>query len=124
MALLTDKNTTKTLENRLNEFQEYATTLYYLFEEGRTNLTDLSNLFFSKDEEKTIFTYSKIMKHIKPVDIEYSLKKYSENYPNNDRDNLNKIYTKKILDLVIESKSTLIDKTYVNTYNYLLTNQK
>ena len=64
------------------------------------------------------------MKHIKPVDIEYSLKKYSVDYPNNDKENLNKIYTKKILDLVIESNSTLIDKTYVNTYNYLLTNQK
>ena len=46
MALLTDKYTTETLENRLNEFSEYGMTLYYLFEEGRTNIDDLSNLFF------------------------------------------------------------------------------
>ena len=44
MALLTDKYTTETLENRLNEFSEYGMTLYYLFELGRTNIDDLSNL--------------------------------------------------------------------------------
>ena len=69
MALLTDKYTTKTLENRLNEFSEYGMTLYYLFEEGRTNLDDLSNLFFSKDDDKTIFTYGKIMKKMNPNDL-------------------------------------------------------
>ena len=38
MALLTDKTTTKKLENRLSEFTEYGMTLYYLFEEiGRAS---------------------------------------------------------------------------------------
>jgi hypothetical protein len=123
MALLTDKYTTETLENRLNEFSEYGMTLYYLFEEGRTNIDDLSNLFFSKDEEKTIFTYGKIMKRMKPVDLEESFNKYKENYPNNSKKDLNIIFTKKIIDLVLEKNNT-IDKTYINTYNYLLTNQK
>ena len=123
MALLTDKYTTETLENRLNEFSEYGMTLYYLFEEGRTNIDDLSNLFFSKDEEKTIFTYGKIMKRMKPIDLEESFNKYKENYPNNSKKDLNIIFTKKIIDLVLEQNNT-IDKTYINTYNYLLTNQK
>ena len=124
MALLTDKYTTETLENRLNEFSEYGLTLYYLFEEGRTNINDLSNLFFSKDDDMTIFTYGKIMKHIKPNDLEESFKKYSESYPNNNKKDLNIIFTKKLIDLVLENQEDKIDKTYINTYNYLLSNQK
>lgn len=124
MALLTDKYTTKTLENRLNEFSEYGMTLYYLLEDGRTSIDDLSNLFFSKDDEKTIFTYSKIMKKMKPIDLEDSFNKYKEDYPNNSKKDLNIIFTKKLLDLVLEQKESIIDKTYINTYNYLLTNQK
>ena len=124
MALLTDKYTTETLENRLNEFSEYGMTLYYLFEEGRTNINDLSNLFFSKDNEKTIFTYGKIMKHVKPNDLEDSYKKYSESYPNNNKKDLNILFTKKLIDLVLENQEDKIDKTYINTYNYLLSNQK
>ena len=124
MALLTDKYTTETLENRLNEFSEYGMTLYYLFEEGRTNIDDLSNLFFSKDNEKTIFTYGKIMKRMKPVDLEDSFNKYKDSYPNNTKKDLNKIFTKKLIDLVLEQNNNMIDKTYINTYNYLLANQK
>ena len=124
MALLTDKYTTKTLEDRLNEFSEYGMTLFYLFEEGRTNIDDLSNLFFSKDDEKTIFTYGKIMKKMKPIDIEVSFNKYKDIYPNNSKKDLNMIFTKKIIDLVLEEYENKIDKTYINTYNYLLANQK
>ena len=100
MALLTDKYTTETLENRLNEFSEYGMTLYYLLEEGRTNVDDLSNLFFSKDDEKSIFTYGKIMKRMKPIDLEDSFNKYKDSYPNNSKKDLNIIFTKKIIDLV------------------------
>ena len=124
MALLTDKYTTETLENRLNEFSEFGMTLYYLFEEGRTNIDDLSNLFFSKDDEKTIFTYGKIMKRMKPNDLEASFNKYKDNYPNNTKKDLNIIFTKKIIDLVLQEQESRIDKTYINTYNYLLANQK
>ena len=38
--------------------------------------------------------------------------------------NLNKIFTKKLIDLVLEQNNNMIDKTYINTYNYLLANQK
>ena len=124
MALLTDKYTTKTLENRLNEFSEYGMTLYYLFEDGRTNIDDLSNLFFSNDEEKTLFTYGKIIKKMKPNDVNDSFNKYKEYYPNNDIKDLNILFTKKILDLILENQANKLDKTYVNTYNYLLANQK
>ena len=124
MALLTDKYTTKTLEDRLTEYSEYGMTLYYLFENGRTSIDDLSNLFFSKDLEKTVFTYTKIMKKMKPVDIEDSFNKYKEEYPNNSKRDMNLIFIKKIIDLVLEEREDRIDKTYINTYNYLLTNQK
>lgn len=124
MALLTDKYTTKTLEDRLTEFSEYGMTLYYLFEDGRTSIDDLSNLFFSKDLEKTVFTYTKIMKRMKPIDIEDSFNKYKEDYPNNSKKDMNLIFIKKIIDLVLEQREDKIDKTYINTYNYLLTNQK
>jgi len=124
MALLTDKYTTETLENRLNEFSEYGMTLYYLFENGRTNIDDLSNLFFSKDNEKTTFIYGKIMRHMKPNDLQDSYNKYKDVYPNNTKKDLNKLFTKKIIDLVLEQQANKIDKTYINTYNYLLANQK
>ena len=124
MALLTDKYTTETLENRLNEFSEYGMTLYYLFENGRTNIDDLSNLFFSKDNEKTTFIFVKIMRHMKPNDLQDSYNKYKDVYPNNTKKDLNKLFTKKIIDLVLEQQANKIDKTYINTYNYLLANQK
>ena len=124
MALLTDKHTPKTLENRLNEFSEYGMTLYYLFEEGRTNIDDLLTLFFSKDDEKTVFTYGKIMKRMNPSDLNDSFNKYKDIYPNNTKKDLNIIFTKKIIDLVIEKQNDRIDKTYINTYNYLLANKK
>ena len=124
MALLTDKYTTETLENRLNEFSEYGMTLYYLLEEGRTNIDDLSNLFFSKDNEKTTFIYGKIMRKMKPNDLQDSYNKYKDSYPNNTKKDLNILFTKKIIDLVLEQQENKIDKTYINTYNYLLANQK
>ena len=124
MALLADKYTTKTLENRLTEFSEYGMTLYYLFEEGRTNIDDLNTLFFSKDDEKTIFTYGKIMKRMNPNDLNESFNKYKDVYPNNTKKDLNLIFTKKIIDLLLENQNDNIDKTYINTYNYLLANQK
>ena len=34
------------------------------------------------------------------------------------------VITKKIIDLVLEQQENKIDKTYINTYNYLLANQK
>ena len=128
MALMLDKKTSKKLENRLNEFKEYGMTLYYLLEENRTSMKDLENIFFSKDDEKSSFIYSKILKHTKPSDLNKAFEKYknSENSDNLDENvlkkHLNVIYTKKIIDLINKECSDTIDKTYVNTYDYLITN--
>ncbi|MBR1386670.1 MAG: hypothetical protein IJ568_07565 [Bacilli bacterium] len=128
MALMLDKKTSKKLENRLNEFKEYGMTLYYLLEENRTSMKDLENIFFSKDDEKSSFIYSKILKHTKPSDLNKAFEKYknSENSDNLDENvlkkHLNVIYTKKIIDLIKKECSDTIDKTYVNTYDYLITN--
>lgn len=126
MALLVDKTTNKKLQDRLYEFCEYGMTLYYLYEEGRANLKDLEGLFFSEDDEKSGFIYGKIIKKIKPIDLKKSFDKYSEEYLKNDKEEdleykrkLNVIYTKKIIDLVIDKSENVIDKTYINTYNYL-----
>ena len=121
MALMTNKTTSKKLENRIEEVSEYAMTLYYLFEEGRASLKDLESVFFSKDDEKSSFTYGKILKHMNPSDLKMSLEKYGQS-DTNDIKKLNLLYTKKIIDLVLDNATDQIDKTYINTYNYLLTN--
>lgn len=121
MALMTNKTTSKKLENRIVEVSEYAMTLYYLFEEGRASLKDLESIFFSKDDEKSSFTYGKILKHMNPSDLKMSLEKYGQS-DTNDIKKLNLLYTKKIIDLVLDNATDQIDKTYINTYNYLLTN--
>ena len=121
MALMTNKTTSKKLENRIVEVSEYAMTLYYLFEEGRASLKDLESVFFSKDDEKSSFTYGKILKHMNPSDLKMSLEKYGQS-DTNDIKKLNLLYTKKIIDLVLDNATDQIDKTYINTYNYLLTN--
>ena len=127
MALLADRKTSKMLENRLNEFSEYGMTLYYLFEEGRLNLKDLESIFFSHDEEKSSFIYGKIIKHTKPNDLKESFKRYgevpevlNEEEEKKQKKDLNIIYTKKIIDLVISKSKSQIDKTYINTYEHLL----
>lgn len=131
MPLLTDKKTTKKLENRLLEFIEYGMTIYYLYEEKRTNIKDLEDIFFSKDDEKSSFLYSKIMKHIKPNDLKKALERYSINNKKEDnqeelkyKKELNIVYTEKIINILVDNKNEIIDKTYINTYNYLLANLK
>ena len=84
MALIADKVTSKKLENRLDEFSKFGMTLYYLLEEGRINIGDLENLFFSHDDEKSSFIYSKLIRHVNPKDIKMSFDKYSIENPNND----------------------------------------
>ena len=61
---------------------------------------------------------------MKPNDLQDSYNKYKDVYPNNTKKDLNILFTKKIIDLVLEQQANKIDKTYINTYNYLLANQK
>lgn len=121
MALMTNKTTSKKLENRLEEVSKYAMTLYYLFEEGRTSLKDLESILFSKDDEKSSFTYGKVLKHMNPSDLKKSYEKYVNEEKKEEKD-LNLLYTKKIIELVIDKSTDQIDKTYINTYDYLLAN--
>ncbi len=130
MALMADKKTSKMLENRFNEFTEYGMTLYYLLEEGRLNIKDLESIFFSTDDEKSTFIYGKILKHTKPNDFKESYNRYSSEYEKNEKDdevtikkNLNLLYTKKIIDVIVSQEKNKIDKTYLNTYKYLLSNK-
>jgi hypothetical protein len=129
MALIADKMTSKKLENRLGEFSKFGMTLYYLLEEGRASINDLESFFFSPDDEKSCFIYGKLIRRVKPNDLKLSFDKYSCEYPNVEcldsckyQDNLNLIYTKKIINRILDDFYDKIDKVYVNTYNYLLIN--
>lgn len=120
MILILDKRKSKKLLNRLDEFTEYGMTLYYLLEEGRTDIDDLKTLFFSTDDEKMTFTYSMILKKIKLEDVKNSSSKYHLYNPDLDTRKLNVIYTKKLIEEILSSSTGLIDVNYVDTYNYLL----
>ena len=129
MALIADKVTSKKLENRLDEFSKFGMTLYYLFEEGRINISDLENLFFSHDDEKSSFIYSKLIRHVNTKDIKMSFDKYSIENPNTSylakdiyQNNLNILYTRKLINTILSDSKDNIDKVYVNTYDYLLKN--
>ena len=127
MNLMADRFTKNKLENRLKEFTRYGMTLYFLVEEDRVNKNEIENIFFSTDEEKATFHYCKLIKTIKPSDIMDSFNRYKDEHPNGNNlplakyeEQLNKIYISKLIDLLNQDVNSRIDKTYVNTYNYLL----
>lgn len=129
MALIADKVTSRKLENRLSEFSKFGMTLYYLLEEGRVNINDLENIFFSTDDEKSCFVYGKLIRRVKPNDMELSFDRYSIEHPNTNylekdkyQNSLNVLYTQKIINTILADTKDNIDKLYVNTYNYLLAN--
>ena len=129
MEKLIDNDTKKKLEDRLEEYSKYGTSLCYLLEEKRVKLKDFENVFFSKDDEKSCFVYGMILKQITNNDLNESYKRYSNLYPNKNNeendtyiDSLNKVCTKNIIDEVSYYKGNKIDRLYVNTYNYLLAN--
>lgn len=119
--MILDKKKSKKLLNRLNEFTEYGATLYYLLEEGRADINDLKTLFFSSDDEKSVCTYGRIIKDINLDDVKISRNKYSYHHPELDKNELNIIYTKKLIEEISSNSSGLIDRNYLDTYNYLLT---
>lgn len=58
-----------------------------------------------------------------------SFDKYSIENPNNDyltkdkyQNNLNILYTKKLINTILNDSKDNIDKVYINTYDYLLKN--
>lgn len=131
MALITDKNTREMLNDRLKEFSNFGMVLYYLLEEEKIDLKIISDVFFSKDEDKAVIMYLKLMKMIKPKDIDKAFIKYSEITPNIEdfdidtyKEYLNVLYTSKIIDKIACNNNFNVDKTYINTYNYLIENTK
>ena len=131
MALITDIKTTKKLNDRLNEFSNFGMTIYYLLEEDKIKLKSISEIFFNKDEDKAVVMYLNLIKHIKSKDIEEAYIKYSTINPNTTsisedkyKDYLNILYISKIINKIAGENNYCIDKTYVNTYNYLLENNR
>ncbi len=127
MALLTDKNTEKDLSERLSEFIQFGMIFNYMLDIGKINISDLDKLFFSTDRDKSILIYSNILKKIEPSYIDKAYTIYSHEYPNtynyeNDTYDqyINSCCINSLISKIASSDSIKIDKTYYNTYNFLL----
>ena len=128
--LITDKDTTEKLSDRLAEFSKFGMTFHYLLEQGRISIKEVTDIFFSKDDEKSTFMYINTMRKIMPEDIDSAFLRYQDDYPleemsiDEHKNKLNLLYTSKIINEIASIGDTTIDKTYINTYNYLLDNNK
>ena len=117
------------LNERLTEFSKFGMTFHYLLEEGRLAINEIEDIFFSKDDEKSTFRYMNMMRHIKHEDVENAFLRYQDNYPKGDMSDmehaskLNFIFTGKIINEIAGKCDNSVDKTYINTYNYLLDNE-
>ena len=124
--LITDKKTTMKLNERLGEFSKFGMTFHYLLEEGRIAINEVEDIFFSKDDEKSTFRYMNIMRRVQPNDVMDAFLKYQDDYPKGEAteeehaNHLNMIFTSKIINEIADKGDACVDKTYINTYNYLL----
>ena len=124
--LITDKKTTMKLSERLTEFSKFGVTFHYLLEEGKISINEIEDIFFSKDDEKSTFRYMNIMRKIMPEDVEKAFDRYQDDYPKGSlslqehENHLNLIFTGKIINEIAGKCDNNVDKTYINTYNYLL----
>jgi len=129
MALLTDKQTEKDLCERLDEFLQFGMVFNYMLEIDKIDVSDLEGMFFDSDQEKATIIYSTLLKKIDSSDIENSYSLYSNQYPNEgnlDSEGynfyLNSNCVRQIIDAITTQKRPL-DRTYINTYNYLLNDE-
>jgi len=124
--LITDKKTTLKLNERLTEFSKFGMTFYYLLEEGKIDIKEIEDIFFSKDDEKSTFRYINVMKKVDPIDVSNAFDKYQYEYLQGDmttldyQNKLNLLFTGKIINEIAGKCDACVDKTYINTYNYLL----
>ncbi|MBQ7136719.1 MAG: hypothetical protein IJO43_01925 [Bacilli bacterium] len=124
--LITDPKTTMKLSDRLSEFSKFGMTFYYLLEEGKVAINEIEDIFFSKDDEKSTFRYINMMRRIMPEDVEAAFSRYQDDYPRGDNseldhaNRLNMLFTGKIINEIAGKKDSSVDRTYINTYNYLL----
>ena len=74
--------------------------------------------------------YINMMRKIMPEDVDDAFIKYQDDYPlesltlDEHKNKLNLIFTSKIINEIADIKDNNIDKTYINTYNYLLNMEK
>ncbi len=128
MALLTDEQRKKDLSERLEEFSQFGMIFNYMLDIEKVDIDDLEKMFFSSDRDKASLMYTKILKGMKGEYFEKAYTIYSHEYPNDmNYDDvtynlyLNKSCINNIISRIAENKkSGVMDKTYLNTYTYLL----
>lgn len=127
MALLTDKETRKDLKERLSEFGQFGMVFNYMLDENSIDISDLERIFFDSDREKATLIYSKLLRQMKPEYLDVSYSKYSVLFPNecdlSEAEYCNYLNKCCLNSLLLRlSDEDNIDKTYVNTYSFLLKN--
>ena len=127
MALLTDKTTEKDLDERLKEFLQFGMVFEYMLDLDKIDINDLEKMFFSSEREKATLIYSRILHDIKSEYMVLAFDEYSTIYPKASNiseeeylNYLNKCCINNIINKINDSLK--IDKTYYNTYDYLLNN--
>ena len=127
MALLTDKETKQDLSERLEEFGQFGMVFNYMLDENDIDLLDLERIFFDSDRDKVMLVYTKLLSKMKPEYLNVSFSRYSTLFPNNDglddmqyNNYLNKCCLTEMISRM--SSEDKLDKTYLNTYSFLLNN--
>ena len=127
MALLTDKTTEKDLDERLKEFLQFGMVFEYMLDLDKIDINDLEKMFFSSEREKATLIYSRILHDIKSEYMVLAFDEYSTIYPKasniSEEEYLNYLNKCSINSIINKINDSLkIDKTYYNTYDYLLNN--
>ena len=128
MALLTDEQKRKDLSERLEEFSQFGMIFNYMLDIEKVSIDDLEKMFFSSDRDKASIMYTKLLKSMNSEYFDKAYTIYSEEYPNENNyrsdiycSYLNKCCINNIISRIVDSKKNSgMDKTYVNTYAYLL----
>lgn len=127
MALLTDKETKKDLSERLIEFGQFGMVFNYMLDEKNIELADLEKIFFDNNRDRATLMYTKLLSRMRPEYLDISYSKYSTLFPNQDclnKTEYSEYLNRRCLCEIISKLSNEgnIDKTYLNTYSYLLGN--
>ena len=114
------------LSERLAEFSEFGMIFRYMLDKKEIELKDLETMIFDTDREKSTLIYYTLLKKVKPSHMEESFDLYSGYFPNKDElgdSEYAKYLNKKCINEIIckiNEDNKRIDKTYFNTYSFLL----
>lgn len=114
------------LSERLEEFSQYGMVLKYMLDREFIELSDLKTMFFDTDREKASLIYFTLIKKMKPIYMQEAFDLYSGYYPNcdllDDSEYASSLNKQCVNDIIFEIKEDNkgIDKTYFNTYSFLL----